>query len=106
MLSTSFFAQQETANEAAEESSVNIASDPTTEKTSQDIEFLFRPELPEIEPSKDDDLLLRLLNRVKDALGVPVHSTTFWVENSAVVGWMKEKPSDWRVFIANRVAEI
>ena len=41
-LSTSLFAQQETVNEPAEESSVNNASDPTTEKTSQDIEFLFR----------------------------------------------------------------
>ena len=54
-LSTSLFAQQETNDEPAEESGIDAASDPINEKTSRDIEFLFRSELLGIEPPKDDE---------------------------------------------------
>jgi hypothetical protein len=49
---------------------------------------------------------VRLAQTVKEAIGVPIDSTTFWADNSSVIGWTKEKPSAWKTFVANRIAEI
>ncbi|XP_003748658.1 uncharacterized protein LOC100904440 [Galendromus occidentalis] len=48
----------------------------------------------------------RLVEKLRPALGNTVKRTVYWVDNSAVVGWTRDRPSEWRTFVANRITEI
>lgn len=51
-------------------------------------------------------LAARLLSRVNKSLNMPFSSVYFWTDSTIVLGWLSSPPSTWKIFVANRVAEI
>ncbi|XP_013185504.2 uncharacterized protein LOC106131061 [Amyelois transitella] len=51
-------------------------------------------------------ILSKLLIEVADILGIPKQHIHAWSDSSVVLAWLSIHPSRWKVFVANRVAEI
>lgn len=51
-------------------------------------------------------LLSRLIKRIAKNLNVNLDSVYLWTDSSAVVTWLRNHPSKWTTYIANRVSEV
>lgn len=51
-------------------------------------------------------LLAQLAEKVCSALKINLISLNFWTDSSIVLAWLRGSPSDWKVFVANRVSQI
>lgn len=51
-------------------------------------------------------LLANLSSKVKNNLDFEVHSCFFYSDSTIALSWIKSEPQKWKIFIANRVAEI
>lgn len=52
-------------------------------------------------------LLVSLTERVKKALNnLHIEEIVYWSDSSTVLSWIKKPPSNWNVYVANRVAQI
>ncbi|XP_076377131.1 uncharacterized protein LOC117220354 [Megalopta genalis] len=51
-------------------------------------------------------LLARLIARVRKALKIKALRIHCWTDSQVVLAWLKDSPSRWKTFIANRVAEV
>lgn len=51
-------------------------------------------------------LLSRLVEFVRQSLEISAIKTYCWTDSTTVLTWVTQHPSKWKVFVANRVAEI
>ncbi|XP_076377783.1 uncharacterized protein LOC143259436 [Megalopta genalis] len=51
-------------------------------------------------------LLAQLVDKVKRALSMPINSIRYWSDSTVTLTWLKQSPSRWNTFVANRVSEI
>lgn len=51
-------------------------------------------------------LLARLTNKVLKSLDVHIDQVFYWTDSTIVLAWLAEEPCSWKIFIANRTAEI
>ncbi|XP_026829094.1 uncharacterized protein LOC113562802 [Ooceraea biroi] len=51
-------------------------------------------------------LLSRLLEFVRESINFEISSCTCWTDSTIVLAWLDRHPSQWKTFVANRVAEI
>lgn len=51
-------------------------------------------------------LLAKLIEFVKESMKVPQSTTYAWTDSNVVLAWLKQHPSEWPKFVANRVATI
>ncbi|KAJ8950950.1 hypothetical protein NQ318_008391 [Aromia moschata] len=51
-------------------------------------------------------LLVRLGDKVKIALDMPIHKITYWCDSTIVLGWLKMPPNLLQIFVANGVVNI
>lgn len=49
---------------------------------------------------------VRLAQKIREAVAVAKDVVHFWVDNAAVLGWIRDSPEKWKPFVANRVREI
>ena len=48
----------------------------------------------------------RLLNYVCRETGYDVTGTTLWSDSTVALGWIRNDPNSWKIFVGNRVTEI
>lgn len=51
-------------------------------------------------------LLVSLYNEVKDQIGLKFDRILFWSDSTTVIQWIRKSPSEWKTYVANRVAFI
>lgn len=51
-------------------------------------------------------LLAQLVKKVVAALDLNISNIFLWTDSTIVLSWLAEQPNKWKVFVANRVAEI
>ncbi len=51
-------------------------------------------------------LLVRLVKRVREIITVEDSKVFAYSDLTVVLHWLKSQPSEWKVFVANRVAEV
>ncbi|RYE25860.1 MAG: hypothetical protein EOP45_04390, partial [Sphingobacteriaceae bacterium] len=61
--------------------------------------------LPKLELSAAA-LLAKLMAKVKMAINIPIAKTTYYSDSQVTLAWIKAQPTKWKLFVANRVAEI
>ena len=48
----------------------------------------------------------RIAAKIKESLPDEINSTFMYSDNSAVLGWVRDRPERWKPFVANRIKEI
>jgi hypothetical protein len=51
-------------------------------------------------------LLARMVNKILSTLNREFKSVFLWTDSSIVLSWLNSSPNTWKIFVANRVAEI
>jgi hypothetical protein len=51
-------------------------------------------------------LLARMVNKILSTLNLEFKSVFLWTDSSIVLSWLNSSPNTWKIFVANRVAEI
>lgn len=51
-------------------------------------------------------LLSELMHKAINALQIPNIETCYWTDSTIVLSWLSLEPTNWKVFVRNRVAEI
>ncbi|XP_046748847.1 uncharacterized protein LOC124412775 [Diprion similis] len=51
-------------------------------------------------------LLARLVQKVTEALTLPITDKYYWCDSQVTLGWIAREACNWKTFVANRVAEI
>ncbi|XP_041451825.1 uncharacterized protein LOC121405267 [Drosophila obscura] len=51
-------------------------------------------------------LLSKLMSLVKQALTIPISSTSCWSDSEVVLHWLSSPPRTWNTYVCNRAAEI
>lgn len=51
-------------------------------------------------------LLVTLYRKVMNAVRMPISNAFFWTDSTIVLSWLASPPNTWKLFVANRVAEI
>ena len=51
-------------------------------------------------------LLVELLDTSREALDIPLEDTHAWCDSTIVLAWLKNSPSKYKTFVANRVATV
>lgn len=51
-------------------------------------------------------LLAKLISKVQDAIKLPETATFLWCDSTIVLGWIKSPPNRWKLYVANRVAQV
>lgn len=51
-------------------------------------------------------LLARLVKSVMTSLDIKIDKCFFWTDSTIVLAWLRKNPSQWKTFVANRVAEV
>ncbi|XP_078051741.1 uncharacterized protein LOC144477882, partial [Augochlora pura] len=51
-------------------------------------------------------LLAQLANKIKQAVQIVIDREYDWTDSTIFLAWLKESPSKWKTFVANRVSQI
>ncbi|XP_025831267.1 uncharacterized protein LOC112904716 [Agrilus planipennis] len=51
-------------------------------------------------------VLAQLMQRVKDSINLHIDKCIYWCDSTITLSWLSKSPSNWKTFVANRVAEI